>query len=172
MDRKREPGRFLITGSAIVLLVPRVAASLAGRMEIVTPWPFSQGELEGALEGFIDAAFATAPPKLAAGERTVSLVERVLRGGFEVDLLLERRSGEVVGIEVKSAATVSPADFKGLRALAEAGKVAAPTASIPRRRAEWYRACAPRRGLARGFALLYWAQRRRADPRQSRPHSR
>jgi hypothetical protein len=40
--------------------------------------------------------------------------------GDEVDLVLERRSGALVGIEVKSAATVTGADFKGLRALAEA----------------------------------------------------
>src|SRR5581483_8676242 len=31
VDRKRTPGRFLLTGSANVLLVPRVAESLAGR---------------------------------------------------------------------------------------------------------------------------------------------
>jgi predicted AAA+ superfamily ATPase len=37
-----------------------------------------------------------------------------------VDLVLERRGGAVVGIEVKSAATVTAADFKGLRSLAEA----------------------------------------------------
>ena len=40
--------------------------------------------------------------------------------GDEVDLVLERRAGELVGIEVKSAATVTGADFKGLRALGEA----------------------------------------------------
>lgn len=40
--------------------------------------------------------------------------------GDEVDLVLERRSGAVVGIEVKSAATVTAADFKGLKALAAA----------------------------------------------------
>jgi len=40
--------------------------------------------------------------------------------GDEVDLVLERRSGALVGIEVKSATTVTGADFKGLRALAHA----------------------------------------------------
>ena len=40
--------------------------------------------------------------------------------GDEVDIVLERRSGALVGIEVKSAATVTGADFKGLRALADA----------------------------------------------------
>ena len=37
--------------------------------------------------------------------------------GEEVDLVLEQRSGPVVGIEVKSGATVSSADMSGLRTL-------------------------------------------------------
>ena len=46
VDRDRRPGRFLLTGSANVLTIPRVAESLAGRMELHTLWPLSQGELE------------------------------------------------------------------------------------------------------------------------------
>ena len=42
--------------------------------------------------------------------------------GDELDFVLERRSGEVAGIEVKSAATVTSADFAGLRALATASR--------------------------------------------------
>jgi predicted AAA+ superfamily ATPase len=38
--------------------------------------------------------------------------------GAEVDLVLER-NGQVVGVEVRSAQTVTAEDFKGLRALAE-----------------------------------------------------
>jgi predicted AAA+ superfamily ATPase len=82
VDRKRTPGRFLLTGSANVLLVPRVAESLAGRMEIVPLWPFSQGEIEGAVEGFIDAAFGDAPPVLVQSSSSVRLTDRVLRGGY------------------------------------------------------------------------------------------
>ncbi|MBV9468971.1 MAG: DUF4143 domain-containing protein, partial [Abitibacteriaceae bacterium] len=40
--------------------------------------------------------------------------------GVEVDLVLENAAGEIVGLEVKASATVSAADFKGLRALMEA----------------------------------------------------
>jgi len=40
--------------------------------------------------------------------------------GDEVDLVLEQRSGTIVGVEVKSAATVTSSDFKGLRTLADA----------------------------------------------------
>jgi len=37
----------------------------------------------------------------------------------EVDAVLENRSGQVVGIEVKAASAVGPDDFRGLRRLAE-----------------------------------------------------
>ena len=38
VDRKRSAGRFILTGSANVLLVPKLADSLAGRMEIIRPF--------------------------------------------------------------------------------------------------------------------------------------
>jgi predicted AAA+ superfamily ATPase len=38
----------------------------------------------------------------------------------EVDIVLERDDGMIVGIEVKASATVKAGDFAGLRALAEA----------------------------------------------------
>ena len=83
VDRRREPGRFLLTGSADVLTLPRVSESLAGRMEVLTLWPLSQGELVAWREGFIDALFAAATPRLfAAGEARADLVDRALRGGF------------------------------------------------------------------------------------------
>lgn len=45
VDRDRRPGRFLLTGSANVLLLPRIADSLAGRMEILSLWPLSGAEM-------------------------------------------------------------------------------------------------------------------------------
>jgi hypothetical protein len=57
VDAHRSAGRYLLTGSANVMVMPRVADSLAGRMEVVTMWPLSQGEIEGVEENFIDAAF-------------------------------------------------------------------------------------------------------------------
>ena len=66
MDRKREPGRFLLTGSANVLLLPKLSESLAGRMEVLTLWPFSQGEMNGVREGFLDALFSKKPVWTAA----------------------------------------------------------------------------------------------------------
>ncbi len=42
VDRDRVPGRFLLTGSANVLLVPQLADSLAGRLEILRLHPLAQ----------------------------------------------------------------------------------------------------------------------------------
>ena len=39
--------------------------------------------------------------------------------GQEVDVVLEDAAGRIVGVEVKSAATVTSGDFKGLRHLEE-----------------------------------------------------
>ncbi len=61
VDRSNRPGQFLLTGSANVLTLPRVADALPGRMEIIELWPFSQGEIEGQIDGFVDRAFVGWP---------------------------------------------------------------------------------------------------------------
>jgi len=45
VDRDRQPGRFLLTGSADVMLLPGIADSLAGRMAVLSLWPLSTAEL-------------------------------------------------------------------------------------------------------------------------------
>ena len=42
------------------------------------------------------------------------------RDDFEVDIVLERGSASVAGVEVKAVATVTDADFRGLRKLRDA----------------------------------------------------
>ncbi len=83
VDRDRRPGRFLLTGSANALLLPQLADALVGRMEIVSLWPLSQGEIIGEIDGFVDALFGRHAPTVTTakpGGRT--LLERVLRGGY------------------------------------------------------------------------------------------
>lgn len=82
VDRDRSPGRFLLTGSADVLLLPRVADSLAGRMEVLTLWPLSQGEILRRTEGFVDRVFDREPLPAVSGEARDSLLARVLVGGY------------------------------------------------------------------------------------------
>lgn len=46
-DRPRRPGRFLLTGSANLLLMQRISETLAGRATYVTLWPLSRRERLG-----------------------------------------------------------------------------------------------------------------------------
>ena len=47
VDRKRKPGRFLLSGSANFLLLKKVAESLAGRAVYLTLHPFTRRETQG-----------------------------------------------------------------------------------------------------------------------------
>ena len=84
VDRDREPGRFLLTGSADVLVLPGIADSLAGRMEVLSLWPLSCAEMaDSPLFNRADALFAgnwstLAVPPCERGD----FVGRLLAGGF------------------------------------------------------------------------------------------
>lgn len=83
VDARRDPGRFLLTGSANVLLLPALSESPAGRIEVITLWPLSQGEIEGRREGFIDSVFADRLPAANAEKRAGKpLGARILGGGY------------------------------------------------------------------------------------------
>ena len=47
IDRDRRPGRFLLTGSANLLLMRQVSESLAGRASYLTLWPMTRREQQG-----------------------------------------------------------------------------------------------------------------------------
>lgn len=84
VDRKRRPGRFVLTGSANLLQLPNLGDSLVGRMEVLYLQPLSAAELarkpgrfladllEGRLRGELRPAAA----------RPEELVQRLLAGGF------------------------------------------------------------------------------------------
>lgn len=57
VDKNRKPGRFILTGSANVLLLPQLADSLAGRMEIIHLRPLSQTEIAGQAPEFLQQLF-------------------------------------------------------------------------------------------------------------------
>jgi hypothetical protein len=86
VDRRRTPGRFLLTGSANVLLLPRLSDSLAGRMEILRLHPLAQSELVGKKPHFLDTlfdrGFATRPHERLGR----ALAERVAAGGYPAAL--------------------------------------------------------------------------------------
>ena len=90
VDRDTRPGRFLLTGSANLMMLPKVADSLAGRMEIVRLLPLSQSEIRGGQGRFLDDAFSGKPPSLGEPVLGTDLVELVLAGGYPE--ALERKS--------------------------------------------------------------------------------
>ncbi len=83
VDRNRQPGRFLLTGSANIWLIPRLSESLAGRMDILTLWSLSQGEIEGTQEHFIDRAFSDDPLSIKRiSVDRADVAKRLLAGGY------------------------------------------------------------------------------------------
>ncbi|MBL8335769.1 MAG: ATP-binding protein [Rhodoferax sp.] len=84
VDRDRTPGRFLLTGSANVLLLPSIADSLAGRMQTLALWPLSNAEqADGAVHNRADALFdgtLSAGPRAPYGHS--QFITTLLQGGF------------------------------------------------------------------------------------------
>ncbi|MFO0774595.1 MAG: ATP-binding protein [Nitrospiraceae bacterium] len=82
VDRQRKSGRFLLTGSSNILLVPTLADSLAGRLAFVRLHPLAQCEMEGTLPTVLDEMFQGIV-KTQQGERLGrQLAERIVAGGF------------------------------------------------------------------------------------------
>lgn len=83
VDEHRQPGRFILTGSANVLLVPRLADSLAGRMDILRLHPLAQTELAQTPSDFLSQLFSAGFKAGKSGHRLgKELAERVAAGGF------------------------------------------------------------------------------------------
>ncbi len=86
VDRRRKPGRFILTGSTNVLLVPRLADSLAGRMEILRLHPLAQCELAERHSRFLDALFEGGFRMRRTERLAGELAERIVAGGYPAAL--------------------------------------------------------------------------------------
>jgi len=86
IDRRRVPGRFMLTGSSNVLLVPKLADSLAGRMQIQRLHPLAQCELARRVPGFIDALFEGRFKTRRTDRLGARLAERIAAGGYPAAL--------------------------------------------------------------------------------------
>ena len=87
VDRRRVPGRFVLTGSTNVLLIPTLADSLAGRMQIVRLHPLAQSELENQ-------------PRSGSGPDRPGFLDALFGGGFQTrrtDRLGEQLGGRIAG---------------------------------------------------------------------------
>ncbi len=100
IDRDRAPGRFLLTGSANLLLMRRVSESLAGRASYLTLWPMTRREQRGLGRAGIWDAILGAPDKewrdLLAAEPDTAEDWRALarRGGFPTPAVELTASGD------------------------------------------------------------------------------
>lgn len=82
VDEDYRPGRFLLTGSANVMTLPKVADSLAGRIETISMLPLSQAEIAGTSPSFLESLFTASwirPKSTVVGD---DLVAAVMSGGF------------------------------------------------------------------------------------------
>lgn len=94
LDADRSPGQLILTGSSNFLTTPALSESLAGRIDLLTLWPLSMGELSLGSDSFVDRAFS--------GERRLAdhdgetparefYLELICRGGYpEVQRLAPR----------------------------------------------------------------------------------
>lgn len=82
VDKDRRAGRFLLTGSANVLLVPKLADSLAGRMAILRLHPLAQCELASRPPRLLDALFLGDIKVRSYGRMGTELAVRIAAGGY------------------------------------------------------------------------------------------
>ncbi len=123
VDADNTRGQFLLTGSANILTLPRIADALPGRIVYLILWPFSQRELiEGSPGAFLENAFAGQAPEVkGAPVGRSGYAERIVRGGFPesvgaeapgrrrffsgyADSILGREVGEVASVKDIGAA--------------------------------------------------------------------
>ncbi len=83
IDRYRTPGRFILTGSANILRLPKLSDSLAGRMRILRLHPLSQGEMLQYKSNFLDNLFKG---KFKSGRIKNSffnqIIDKIVKGGY------------------------------------------------------------------------------------------
>lgn len=149
VDQDRRPGRFLLTGSANVMLLPRLADSLAGRMEAFDLWPFAShegeerisaafaGELESTQDDMEIDATGFPEPQTREGRRRAAWFDAYLKALMERDIrdlsqiegraylpsllrLLADRAGETVNIAALGRDTgIPPTSLKRYLGLLE-----------------------------------------------------
>jgi len=127
VDRDSTPGQFVLTGSSNFLTVPTISESLAGRAGFVEVWPFTQGELAGAADRFVDLIF-TGMAGLAehrpSGISRRELLERVCAGGYpEVHELPARARAGWFRDYVRTTIERDVVEMSGIRKVAEMGQL-------------------------------------------------
>lgn len=95
LDSSRAAGQLILTGSSNFLRTPALSESLAGRIDLLTLWPLSVGELSAGADGFADRAFSGVDHLLGHDGATPprsEYLDLVCRGGYREVQRLSPRS--------------------------------------------------------------------------------
>jgi predicted AAA+ superfamily ATPase len=115
VDEDYRPGRFLLTGSANVLTLPRIADSLAGRMETIQMMPLARAEIDGQPPTFLERLFEGKLQSRKDAAIGDDLVRLVLLGGFPeaISRETERRRQDWARSYLNSILTPRSAGHRG-----------------------------------------------------------
>lgn len=99
IDKERVAGRFLITGSANLLMMRQVSESLAGRASYLTLWPMTRREQLGEGRGGVWEELLSTPDRewpelLASGPGPADWQAQAKRGGFPTPALELENDGD------------------------------------------------------------------------------
>lgn len=82
VDKDRKGRRIILTGSANVMMLPKVGDSLAGRIEIHNLWPLSQDEIEGKKSNFLNTFVNTDQKFVTSNITWKDIAARMRVGGY------------------------------------------------------------------------------------------
>ena len=124
VDEDYRPGRFLLTGSANVMTLPRVADSLAGRIETIRMLPLARAEIAGTAPTFLERLFEGRLERERQAVIGDDLVRLALLGGFPevVERESERRRQAWARSYLTSVLTRDLRDIAEVERLAELPK--------------------------------------------------
>lgn len=98
VDEDRQGRRIILTGSANVMVFPKVADSLAGRIEIHNLWPLSLGELQGKKPDFLPT-LVSPDRRFEGSKKAGTTLCRLLKPGDTLKLLSAiRKTAEPNGL--------------------------------------------------------------------------
>ena len=122
IDKDRYAGRFVLTGSANLMLIPQLADSLAGRLEILRLYPLSQSEINARGTNPIPGMFKGVIPATGSGIGYEELLNRVLRGGFPEPVKREHPSRRSAWYR-NYVTTIIDRDLKSIASIHDSGSM-------------------------------------------------
>ena len=124
VDEDHRAGRFLLTGSANVMTLPRVADSLAGRIETIRMLPLARAEIAGTAPTFLERLFEGRLERERKAVIGDDLVRLALLGGFPeaIERESERRRQAWARSYLTSVLTRDLRDIAEIERLAELPK--------------------------------------------------